>query len=244
MTRNVCLAFSRDWYSSNSAMICRIMLLIGSSLASRLAALIRNGEIAVRLPAGRDPQVEGGANRCGHDVLPPSIACREQLVEQIAEPSLEHVNLGLGHGHVLPPVIGHRPLDRIDLPRSPRAASRSTHIVVQIVRSCGRWGRALSPRFLEASQGASVAPVAIPQNDRSPRHPTPVSPLPSPRERPRSREAMIAWRQRAGQLQAGQGRQPAEPGARSASLDGFAAGRQRLAPSDHGSARPTRCKNQ
>jgi hypothetical protein len=31
-------------------------------------------------------------------------------------------------------------------------------------------------------------------------------------------EAMTAWRQRAGQPQAGQGRKPAEPGARSASL--------------------------
>ena len=30
----VCLAFSLDWYSSKSAMICRIMLLMGSSPSS------------------------------------------------------------------------------------------------------------------------------------------------------------------------------------------------------------------
>jgi hypothetical protein len=46
---------------------------------------------------------------------------------------------------------------------------------------------------------------------------------------------MIAWRQSAGQRQAGQGRKPAEPVARNASLDGPVAIRQRPAPSDHGS---------
>jgi hypothetical protein len=141
------------------------------AVAFRLTALVRDGEIAVRLPPGRDPQVEGGANHCGHGVLPPSIACREQLVEQVAEPSLEHVDLGVGHWHVLRPVIGHRPGDQIGPSRSPRAASRSARVVVQVVR--GRHARALSPRFLEASHGASVAPVAIPQNNRSPRRATP-----------------------------------------------------------------------
>jgi len=36
------------------------------AVAFRLTALIRDGEIAVRLPAGRDPKVEGGANRRRH----------------------------------------------------------------------------------------------------------------------------------------------------------------------------------
>jgi hypothetical protein len=120
------------------------------------------------------------------------------------------------------------------LPRSPGPAGRSTRIVLQIAESPGQWGRAPLPRFLGACHGASVAPVAMPQNDRSPRRATLRSPQASPRERPRSREAMIAWRQRAGRPRAGQGRKPAEPGARSASLDGLAAARQRLAPSDHG----------
>lgn len=44
---------------------------------------------------------------------------------------------------------------------------------------------------------------------------------------------MIAWRQLVGRVQAGQGRKPAEPVVRSASLDGPAAVRQLLGPSDH-----------
>jgi len=140
MARKVCLPFSLDWYSSNSAMICRIMLLMGSSpsrhqpdtglgeaanielelelipeeaaetvdqdnierrrpgrgrvdhalelrpavvggrytrldivgrdlpaargaIALGLAALGGDGQIAVGLPAGRDPEVEDGAKR-------------------------------------------------------------------------------------------------------------------------------------------------------------------------------------
>ena len=46
-------------------------------------------------------------------------------------------------------------------------------------------------------------------------------------ERLRSRQAMIAWRQSAGSSAGGQGRKPAEPGARSASLDGLTPGRHR-----------------
>jgi len=45
----------------------------------------------------------------------------------------------------------------------------------------------------------------------------------SERERSRSRDAVSDWQQRAGPALAGQGRKPAEPGARSASLDGPAA---------------------
>jgi hypothetical protein len=46
-------------------------------------------------------------------------------------------------------------------------------------------------------------------------------------ERLRSRQAMIAWRQSAGSSAGGQGRKPAEPGARSASLDGLTPGQHR-----------------
>src|SRR5262249_30301530 len=121
-------------------------------------------------------------------------------VEQVAEPSLEYVDLGLGHWHVLGPVIGHRPLDRIDLPRWPGAASGSTRIVVEIAESRGQWDQAPLPRFLGASHGASVAPDAIPQNARSPggtRGWLGSRPA-SPRARCRPRKAMIAWRRDAG----------------------------------------------
>jgi hypothetical protein len=41
----------------------------GSAITLRLAALVRDGEIVVGLPAGRDPQVEGSTNRRGHGDL-------------------------------------------------------------------------------------------------------------------------------------------------------------------------------
>jgi len=49
----------------------------------------------------------------------------------------------------------------------------------------------------------------------------------------RAQQAMIAWQQKAGSSAAGQGRKPAEPVARSASLDRLTPGRQPH-PSDHG----------
>jgi hypothetical protein len=48
MARKVCLAFSLDWYSSNSAMICRIMLLIGSSPSSCVIEASRTPFLASR----------------------------------------------------------------------------------------------------------------------------------------------------------------------------------------------------
>src|SRR5205823_3040493 len=41
----------------------------GCAIPLRLAALVRDGEVAIGLPAGRDSQVEGSANRRGHGVL-------------------------------------------------------------------------------------------------------------------------------------------------------------------------------
>jgi hypothetical protein len=49
MARKVCLAFSLDWYSSNGNMICRIMLLMGSSPSSWVIETSRDGEIVVGL---------------------------------------------------------------------------------------------------------------------------------------------------------------------------------------------------
>jgi len=48
MARKVCLAFSLDWYSSNSAMIWRIMLLIGSSPSSWVIDTSRTPFLASR----------------------------------------------------------------------------------------------------------------------------------------------------------------------------------------------------
>jgi hypothetical protein len=50
------------------------------------------------------------------------VAGREQLIEEIAEPGLEHVDLRLGDRHLVGPVIGDVPGRRI-LPRRPAYAT-------------------------------------------------------------------------------------------------------------------------
>ena len=65
-----------------------------------LPALVGNGDIMLGLPRRRDAQVEGGAQRHGHSKrLLRSSARPEQLIEEVAEPCLEHVELGLGNRH-------------------------------------------------------------------------------------------------------------------------------------------------
>jgi len=101
-------------------------------------------------------------------------------------------------------------------------------IVVEIVAL--RVGRHAALRFLRASHGAIVASMADPLNSRSARHITlrcSDLALRLPRERNRAEQAMIAWQQRAGPSERSQGRKPAEPVARSASLDGAPLVRQR-----------------
>lgn len=58
------------------------------------AALVRDREIAVGLPSGRVPQIEGNTDRRGHGDLLGSATGREQLVKQIAEPGFEHPDFG------------------------------------------------------------------------------------------------------------------------------------------------------
>lgn len=156
------------------------------------------------------------------------LAVSKQLVEQVAEPSLKDGDLGFSNRHVFRPVIRHRPCHRSALRSSP-ARTRGRHcIVVEIVAL--RVGRYAPLRFLRASHGAIVASLADPLNSRSARHITlrcSDLALRLPRERNRAEQAMIAWQQRAGPSERSQGRKPAEPGARSASLDGVALVRQR-----------------
>ncbi len=103
----------------------------GRAIGPGLAALVRDGEVVVRLPAGRDPEVKGGTNRSGHGDLP-SVARREQLVEQVTEPGFEDLDLGLGHRHVLGPIVGHGPAGRVVRHRAARATCARTCIVVHI----------------------------------------------------------------------------------------------------------------
>jgi hypothetical protein len=46
-------------------------------------------------------------------VISPSVARREQLVELITEPGFEDLDLGLGHRHVLGPIVGRE--ERADM---------------------------------------------------------------------------------------------------------------------------------
>ena len=71
------------------------------------------------LPRRRDAQIEGGAQRHGHGrcLLIRSSARPEQLVEQVAEPCLEHVHLGVGDRDMLGPVVGDGPRREVVLGR-------------------------------------------------------------------------------------------------------------------------------
>ena len=84
-----------------------------------LALLVRDGDIMLGLPRRRDAQVKGGAQRHGHGVclLLKSSARPKQLIEQVGEPSLEHLDLGLRDGHVVRPVVSNGPGRKVMLPR-------------------------------------------------------------------------------------------------------------------------------
>ena len=78
-----------------------------------------NAPRVILLPRRRDAQVEGGAQRHGHGVCPllTSSARPEQLIEEIAEPSLEHVHLGFRDRNMLGPVVGDGPDRKVVLRR-------------------------------------------------------------------------------------------------------------------------------
>ena len=69
------------------------------------------------LPRYRDAQIEGGAQRHAHGrgFLVRSSALREKLVEQVSEPPLEHVDLGIRDGNALRPIVGDGPRGKIVL---------------------------------------------------------------------------------------------------------------------------------
>jgi len=134
-------------------------------------------------------------------MVSPSVARREQFVQEFAEPGLEHVHLGIGDWHVFGSIVGHGPLALVGLTVSAGlAASGRGGVVVEVIDR-----RAVSPQFLGTRHGASVAGTVDPQNGRSPRRATLRlrSPLALRRERYRSRQAMIAWRSKAGPRDAG-----------------------------------------
>ena len=86
------------------------------------------------LPRRRDAQIEGGAQRHGHGAISLSNHRRrpEQFVEQVAEPCLEHVDLGLRDRHARGPVVGDGPGRDIML-RRPAKARPGLQLDVKIV---------------------------------------------------------------------------------------------------------------
>ena len=92
------------------------------------------GNLMLGLPRCRGAQVESGAQRCGHDGnLLTSSARPEQFVEQIAEPCLEHVDLGLRDRHMLGPVVGGDSFRKIMF-RLRRAAGKGPRLAEQLVK--------------------------------------------------------------------------------------------------------------
>jgi hypothetical protein len=98
--------------------------LVAARYAIRLALtlLIGNRDVVLGLSRRRDAQVKGGAQRHGHRDCPLRSSTRpEQFIEQIAEPCLEHIELGLGDRHRVGPIVRDDPRLDIVLGRAPDA---------------------------------------------------------------------------------------------------------------------------
>ncbi len=131
-----------------------------------LTLLIGNRDIVLGLPRRRDAQVKGGAQRHGHRDCPLRSSARpEQFIEQIAEPCLEHVELGIGDRHRVGPIVRdgprrqvvlRRPTDtrpRLDrnvkvIGQDAQAGARSRHPDRIAPRTSGMNGRSLSRSIL------------------------------------------------------------------------------------------------
>ncbi|HEY3917223.1 MAG TPA: hypothetical protein VGL83_05500 [Stellaceae bacterium] len=75
-----------------------------------LPLLIGNRDVVLGLPRRGDAQVNGGAQRHGHRDCPfRSSARSEQTIEKIAEPCLEHVELGDRDRHRVGPIVRDGP---------------------------------------------------------------------------------------------------------------------------------------
>ena len=158
------------------------------------------------LPRRRDAQVEGGAQRHGHGKsLLRSSARPEYLVEQIAEPRLEHIYLGLRDRHARGPVVDDAPLLKVVL-RWPADARPRAGDDEEIV------GQDTARRAAAQSARRDIAPEsrrnAFRRNDRflrQARFALTASTL-SQWERIRSFRTLIAWQALAGPATGGQGR--------------------------------------
>jgi hypothetical protein len=87
-----------------------------------LPLLIRDRDIVLGLPRRGDALLQGGAQRHGHRDCPLRSSVQpEQFIEEIAEPCLEHVELGVCDRHGVRPIVRDRPRPNIVLERAPDA---------------------------------------------------------------------------------------------------------------------------
>ena len=152
--------------------------LIGARRAVGLAllALIGDRHVMLGLPRRRDAHIKGGAQRHGHDVwlFVRSSTRPEQLIEKIAEPCLEHVNLGLRDRQSLGPVVGDRPRLKVVFDR-PADARPRLEWDVRIVRhdaSDGALVTVFAARGARSGHPDRIARSADKQNNPILRHGT------------------------------------------------------------------------
>jgi hypothetical protein len=62
-----------------------------------------------------------------------SVAGGKQFVEQVAEPGLEHLDLGLGDRDLLRPVVGHGPLRLFLLGWAAPSSNWWPQIIVEVI---------------------------------------------------------------------------------------------------------------
>ncbi len=182
-----------------------------------LAFLIRNRDIVLGLPRRRDAQIQGGAQRHGHRDCPLRSSARpEQLIEKVAEPCLEHVQLGVGDWHRVGPIVRNDPRIKI-VPGRPADARPGFWLNVKIIGQNAQAGAG-------SGHPRSIAPLRSQANDR---FLSASAPVPSGRSVMKGAPALISSLDRLASLRrAGDGRSRPKPrsgGAERASLDGLAA---------------------
>src|SRR5579883_1602787 len=117
------------------------------------------------LPRRRDAQIEGGAQGRSHGKAPlESSAGPEHLVEEIAEPRLEHVHFGMRDRHALGPIVRDGPGREIMLRRPADARPRLRRDVKVVGQDAQADTRSGHP--------ASIAQHGLRANDRSLSHNT------------------------------------------------------------------------
>src|SRR5262245_25537650 len=86
-----------------------------------------------------------------------SVAGRKQFVEQVAEPGLKDLDLGLGERHLLRPVFGHGPLTMFLLCGAAPLPSWWPQMIVEVIGQRTQWPRSSWSRFFMMSHGCPAA---------------------------------------------------------------------------------------